>query len=158
GARLSSLGGPRSLGLARWASLAGPRSLGLARWARPPRRAEPRIVSAACPRDDGRRERHRRTVTGAPSQAQRHRLRQIRHGGETCWVPGYFARFSGLAGRLVWEPVGFSAVRARRIGTQDLELGGEERQLLQGARHGRIVRMPLDIGVEHGGDETAVEL
>src|SRR5262245_66275180 len=53
---------------------------------------------------------------------------------------------------------GFRAVGARGVGAEDFELGGKERQLLQRTRHRRIVRMPLDVGVEHGGNEAPVEL
>src|SRR5262245_24669217 len=76
------------------------------------------------------------------------------------WAPRRWRDDRRVAGimYLFGEFVGLGAVAARGIGTQDLELGGEERQLLQGTRHGRIVRMPLALRVEHGGEEAAIEL
>src|SRR3990170_4504168 len=65
-----------------------------------------------------------------------------------------------LTGRLPTRrsPRDFGAVGARGVGAEHLELGREERQLLERERHRPVRGMALDVGVEHGGVEAALGL
>src|ERR1700674_5982725 len=49
------------------------------------------------------------------------------------------------------------AKRMRRIDPEDLELLGEERQLLERERKRAVVGMALDVGIELRGEEIALD-
>src|SRR5713226_6294541 len=49
------------------------------------------------------------------------------------------------------------AERMRRIDPEDLELLGEERQLLERERERAVVRMAFDVGIELRGEEIALD-
>src|SRR6266705_169163 len=49
------------------------------------------------------------------------------------------------------------AERMRRIDPEDLQLLGEERQLLERERERAVVRMAFDVGIELRGEEIALD-
>src|ERR1700675_421245 len=70
-----------------------------------------------------------------------------------CAAPGTRAQSCGVS-HLLGEA---GAKRMRRIDPEDLELLGEERQLLECERERAVVGMALDVGVELRGEEIALD-